>query len=302
MRLRKRVVLSLAGCAWLGLVHCSSDNSGDSPTPTGGSVGTGGATGGQATGGATGGAKPTTGGVAPTGGAPATGGVSPGGGGSGGSKGGAGGTTGNGGTSGGAGGTAGTTAGGKSGGSGGGGSGGGAGKSSAGGGGSAGAIGGGGSGGGGSFALTSSKVTEGGELTTRYNCGGDDVSPPFAWSGAPGGTKSFAMVLFDETKSVYHWALWDVPAATTSLTEDLGEKSPLTMPAGAMQKAGFGGGGYVGPCPPNNETHTYTFTLYALDVAMLTEVTAQSNVQAIEKAAQMHDLASASLSAKSDGT
>ncbi len=162
-------------------------------------------------------------------------------------------------------------------------------------------MGGGGSGGGGSFTLTSSKFTEGGKLPTLYNCGGDDVSPPFEWSGAPSGTKSFAMVLFDETKSVYHWALWDVPGATASLAEDLGETSPLTMPAGAMQKAGFGGGGYVGPCPPNNETHTYKFTLYALDVAMLSEVTAQSNVQAVEKAAQMHDLASASLSAKSDG-
>jgi phosphatidylethanolamine-binding protein (PEBP) family uncharacterized protein len=94
--------------------------------------------------------------------------------------------------------------------------------------------------------------------------------------------------------------LWDIPAATTSLPEGLASGASLTMPAGAKQVAGFGGTPqYVGPCPSGMK-HTYVFTLYALDVATLPNVTTSSNAASVITSIQAHDLASTTLSGTSD--
>ncbi len=135
---------------------------------------------------------------------------------------------------------------------------------------------------------------------TDFTCGGDDHSPPFAWGAGPSGTLSYALVLHDtfQTPPFVHWALWDIPAATTSLPESLATTATLTTPAGAKQVAGQGMG-YLGPCPPNNAVHTYVFTLYALDVATLPGTT--TSTAAVVTAIQAHDLASATLTAPSNG-
>ena len=125
------------------------------------------------------------------------------------------------------------------------------------------------------------------------------MSPPFAWGPGPSGTLSYALVLHDMslTPIFNHWALWDIPAATTSLSESLPKTATLTTPAGAKQSS-FSGATYAGPCP-NGAEHTYVFTLYALDVATLPGVTASSMPAAVVTAIQAHDLASVTLSAKS---
>ncbi len=111
---------------------------------------------------------------------------------------------------------------------------------------------------------------------------------------------SYALVLQDTNNMLNHWVLWDVPAATTSLPEALATTAMLTMPAGAKQKA-FSGMGYMGPCP-SGMTHTYTFTLYALNVATLTGVTTSSTTDALVTAIKAAKVASASLSATSNAT
>ena len=154
---------------------------------------------------------------------------------------------------------------------------------------------------GGSFALSSAKLTAGMAFPSDFTCAGVDHSPPFAWSGAPSGTMSFALVLQDNSAAsnmLLHWALWDIPAATSSLMESLATTSPLTTPAGAKQKS-FSGTGYVGPCP-SGTMHPYTFTLYALDVATLPNLTGTSAPADVVAAIKLHDLASATLSATSD--
>ncbi|HEY7818070.1 MAG TPA: YbhB/YbcL family Raf kinase inhibitor-like protein, partial [Vicinamibacteria bacterium] len=45
--------------------------------------------------------------------------------------------------------------------------------------------------------LTSSAFEHLGKIPRRYTCEGEDVSPPLAWTDAPGGTKSFALVVED---------------------------------------------------------------------------------------------------------
>lgn len=88
----------------------------------------------------------------------------------------------------------------------------------------------------------------------------------------------------------------DIPATITALPEDVDK---TTMPAdvpGALQCDNYANQpGYAGPCPGN--THTYAFTLYAVDVASLGLNAAQVSVDEVEAAAQAVALAEATLSA-----
>lgn len=111
---------------------------------------------------------------------------------------------------------------------------------------------------------------------------------------------SYALVMYDPTPKFTHWVVWDIPASTLMLPAALGGSAMLTMPAGAKQAAGSGMG-YLGPCPPGNATHTYEFTIYALDVATLPGVTTSTTTANLVTAIQMHDIASAMFSAPSDG-
>src|SRR3954453_23858324 len=45
------------------------------------------------------------------------------------------------------------------------------------------------------FTLSSSEFGEGQPIPRRYACDGDNVSPPLAWSGAPGESVALAMVM-----------------------------------------------------------------------------------------------------------
>lgn len=42
--------------------------------------------------------------------------------------------------------------------------------------------------------LTSAAFGQGESIPWKYTCDGSDVSPPFAWSGVPEGTRSFLLV------------------------------------------------------------------------------------------------------------
>jgi Raf kinase inhibitor-like YbhB/YbcL family protein len=275
-------VLVLGSCAFL-LTNCGSSDGG-SNTPTAGNTGVAGG----------GAGAPAAAAGAPAGGSPA-GGSPAGGGGSSSVGGGSAGTATGGsvGTAGGGAANAGSSQGGSA------GAHAGAAGQATGGGASAGA---GGQGGGSSsgFALTSSKLTAGMTFPTDFTCAGANHSPPFAWGPGPSTTLSYALVLQDTNNNLNHWVLWDIPAATSTLSESLETTAALTMPAGAKQKA-YTGVAYRGPCP-SGMVHTYKFTLYALDVATLPGLTTSSMPDAVVTAIQAHDLASASLSATSDAT
>jgi Raf kinase inhibitor-like YbhB/YbcL family protein len=117
-----------------------------------------------------------------------------------------------------------------------------------------------------SMTVTSKSFREGAAIPMEHvfnGCGGKNVSPQLSWSGAPAGTKSFAITCFDPdapTGSGYwHWLAFDIPAKTTSL--DAGAK------VGKTGRTDYGMAGYGGPCPPKGDIpHRYIFTVYALDV------------------------------------
>ena len=129
------------------------------------------------------------------------------------------------------------------------------------------------------FTFTSTDFTQGGTLANaqvfnQFGCKGGNISPALAWSGAPAGTKSFALLMHDPDAPTgsgwWHWVVYDIPAATTSLAAGAGEPKKGLMPAAAVQgRTDYGSIGYGGPCPPPGQPHHYNFTLYALKVPKL---------------------------------
>lgn len=104
-------------------------------------------------------------------------------------------------------------------------------------------------------------------------CTGNNQSPDLRWSGAPAGTKSFAVTMYDPdaptTVGFVHWVLFDIPAGVTSL--DAGAGSHKHAGAGATHGfTDFGQSRYGGPCPPPGDApHHYHVTVYALDLDKL---------------------------------
>lgn len=100
--------------------------------------------------------------------------------------------------------------------------------------------------------------------------GGTNISPGLAWSGAPEGTRSYAITCFDPDAPTgsgwWHWVVFNLPASTTSIALGAGDKSGSKLPAGAVQgRTDFGAPGWGGPCPPKGDKpHRYVFTVHAL--------------------------------------
>ena len=117
--------------------------------------------------------------------------------------------------------------------------------------------------------ITSTAFEPDGVIPPKYTCDGADVSPPLAWQGIPPGAKTIALICDDPDAPMgtwIHWVLWNLPAETTQLPEDLPPDEVL--PSGAKQgTTDFGRVGYGGPCPPGG-THRYFFKVYALDTAL----------------------------------
>lgn len=122
--------------------------------------------------------------------------------------------------------------------------------------------------------LTSPEIADNGTLaiknacsdkTRTPNCVGQNISPPLAWSGAPAGTKSFALLLFDPEgrapEGVSHMVLYGIPASVTGFAEGaLGQPSDKFVGG----KSTMGKAVYFGPgTPPNTDWHHYTWTLIA---------------------------------------
>jgi hypothetical protein len=118
-----------------------------------------------------------------------------------------------------------------------------------------------------SMVLSSSAFQEGQALPVRFTGDGADVSPPLAWSNAPAGTQSFALICDDPDAPVgdwVHWVIYDIPATVSSLAEGVATQADLPG-LGRQGRNDFRKYGYGGPTPPPGKAHRYVFTLYALD-------------------------------------
>jgi Raf kinase inhibitor-like YbhB/YbcL family protein len=117
------------------------------------------------------------------------------------------------------------------------------------------------------LSLTSSSFSNNGAIPRQFTCDGDDLSPNLQWSSAPGGTKSFALLVHDPDAPVdfTHWLVYRIPPDVHALAQNA--SSDGAMPRGSEEGInGFHSVGYAGPCPPPGKPHHYFFGLYALDV------------------------------------
>lgn len=143
--------------------------------------------------------------------------------------------------------------------------------------------------------LTSADIAAGGPIPTAHiypRCGGGNISPQLAWSGAPHSAKSFVLTMIDvdvEPSQWSHWIVVDLPTNVTSLPQ-----GAQSLPGSAKAvSSNFGDAAYAGPCPPKGTgVHHYQFTIWALPTATIslpadekaTDLTAQLSRQALDHA------------------
>ena len=128
-----------------------------------------------------------------------------------------------------------------------------------------------------SFEVTSTDVTDGAALNTPQvsgvmGAGGEDTSPHLSWTGAPEGTQSYAVTIYDPdaptASGFWHWAVFNIPADVTELAANASKDG---LPDGAVQLNNDARmPGYVGAAPPaGHGPHHYWVVVHAVDVPTL---------------------------------
>lgn len=123
------------------------------------------------------------------------------------------------------------------------------------------------------FSARSGAFDSGDPVPAKYTCEGANVSPPFTLNNVPDEAQSIAVIADDPDapgKTFVHWVVFNLPADTNSLPEDLDLEADIeggsVVPAEGVND--FGDLGYGGPCPPPGSTHNYHFRFYALDATL----------------------------------
>jgi Raf kinase inhibitor-like YbhB/YbcL family protein len=157
------------------------------------------------------------------------------------------------------------------------------------------------------FRLTSPDLPPGKPIAERhtanaFGCHGPNESPTLRWAGAPAGTRSFAVTMFDPYKPPasgwWHWIVYDLPPTTTLLPRKAGDPGSPGMPSQARQGLPDGDAPerhYYGPCPDEGDPpHHYVITVYALSVDHL-DVPATATSAQIDYVIASKTLAKASI-------
>lgn len=158
------------------------------------------------------------------------------------------------------------------------------------------------------FKLSSPTIKPGSFLTDAqvfngFGCTGKNISPALSWSGAPAGTKSYALTVYDPDAPTgsgwWHWVVYNIPAAATQLPEGAGGADGKGLPSGSVQgRTDFGAAGFGGACPPaGDKPHRYVFTVYALKTDKL-EVPAEATAALVGFMINANKLGEAKFSAR----
>jgi Raf kinase inhibitor-like YbhB/YbcL family protein len=138
----------------------------------------------------------------------------------------------------------------------------------------------------GKLMVTSTAFKHNETIPADYTGAGKNVSPPLNWTGAPAGTREFALIMDDPDAPMpqpfVHWVIYKIPGTASGLPEavPMGPTVKVGAAAGALQgPTGFAmfasrrGGqpvdpGYRGPMPPPGKPHRYFFKVYALNAPL----------------------------------
>jgi hypothetical protein len=123
------------------------------------------------------------------------------------------------------------------------------------------------------FEVRSADLVDGAVLPMAHvhgSAGGANISPQLTWSGAPAGTRGYAVTCFDPDAPTgcgfWHWSVVDLPASVTELTRGAGA-SDASLPGGFHARTDFGSADYGGAAPPaGDHPHRYMFVVHAMDV------------------------------------
>ena len=132
-------------------------------------------------------------------------------------------------------------------------------------------------------------------MPAEFSCDGAGASPPLEWSGAPTGTRAYALLVDDADGSATDWVIYNMPISISML--DVGIAARPLLSNGAQQGTNSHGTvGYDPVCPNRGDPpHHYAFQLYAVgDYITMQTGAAASEVKA---ALQGHTIASAQLTA-----
>ncbi|MBX3477634.1 MAG: YbhB/YbcL family Raf kinase inhibitor-like protein [Brevundimonas sp.] len=146
------------------------------------------------------------------------------------------------------------------------------------------------------FTLTSNDITDGGVLPDAQVKAGGNSSPHLKWSGAPEGTKSYAITCYDPDaptgSGFWHWTVANIPADVAEIP------SGGPVPAGAVEgRTDYGEPGFGGAAPPpGHGPHRYIFTVFAVDVERL-DVTPDNSGAVFGFNLHFHTLAKATITA-----
>ena len=130
------------------------------------------------------------------------------------------------------------------------------------------------------FQLSSPDIQAGGMIDKKFEfngfgCAGENKSPALQWVGAPAGTKSFAVTVYDPDAPTgsgwWHWSIINLPANVSALAPDAGLVGGANLPKGASHvRIDYGVAGWGGTCPPQGDKpHRYIFTVHALKTEKL---------------------------------
>jgi Raf kinase inhibitor-like YbhB/YbcL family protein len=125
----------------------------------------------------------------------------------------------------------------------------------------------------GAMSLTSNDIAASGPIAKAHiysRCGGENISPQLAWTGAPTKTKSYVLTMIDldvKPSQWSHWVVTNLPVTATTLA-----RGAQALPGNAQAIASnFGDAAYAGPCPPRGTgLHRYQFTIWAMPTASTT--------------------------------
>lgn len=122
----------------------------------------------------------------------------------------------------------------------------------------------------GNFSIQITGIESGSYIPNEFTCKGQGNMPDIRWNNTPEGTASMIFILDDPDapNGVFtHWIVYNI-------TKDLSSFSPDKVQGAKILKIinqgknSAGTEGYFPPCPPKDQTHRYTFTLYALDISL----------------------------------
>ncbi|RSO36898.1 MULTISPECIES: YbhB/YbcL family Raf kinase inhibitor-like protein [Acinetobacter calcoaceticus/baumannii complex] len=114
--------------------------------------------------------------------------------------------------------------------------------------------------------ITANKFMKKDQEFQGFGCEGGNKSPQLSWSGAPSGTKAYAIMAYDPDapsgSGWWHWQAVNIPLEVTSISSGTGHFNNKDV---IEIKNDYGQTGFGGACPPKGHgIHHYQFTVYAL--------------------------------------